>query len=95
MAWDYFRKVVNALVSIVREVIIWPTTNRDRQQISEQFSNRQGVPGMLGAIDGTHIPIVAPHDMPNSYVNRNKYHSIILQAVCTANYKFTDVYAGR
>ncbi|KAK4882540.1 hypothetical protein RN001_005859 [Aquatica leii] len=94
MAWEYLQKTVSALVSIASVVITWPLTNHKRQQIVEQFSKRQGVTCILGAIDGTHIPIVAPSAMPNSYVNRNKYHSIILQAVYTANYRFTDVYAG-
>ncbi|KAI4454307.1 hypothetical protein MML48_9g00011693 [Holotrichia oblita] len=47
------------------------------------------------AIGGTHIPITQPHLMPNSYINRNKYHSIVLQGVCSANYMFIDCFAGK
>ena len=32
-----------------------------------------------GAIDGTHIPILAPNESHADYVNRKGYHSIIMQ----------------
>ncbi|KAK9695329.1 DDE superfamily endonuclease [Popillia japonica] len=94
MAWDYFRRTVNAVVSIVQDVIQWPKLEQDRKRISLQFYPRQSFPGVIGAIDGTHIPIVAPSHMQNLYINRNKYHSIILQGICSADYKFIDCYVG-
>ncbi|KAB0802633.1 hypothetical protein PPYR_04819 [Photinus pyralis] len=81
-AWCYFRKV-------------WPKNESQRQCFSTEFRKRQGFPNVIGAIDGTHIPIVAPHNMANSYINRNKYYSIVLQGVCNARYKFIDCYAGK
>ncbi|XP_031331847.1 putative nuclease HARBI1 [Photinus pyralis] len=59
-----------------------------------QFSKRAGFPGVLGAVDGTHIPITALSQDQGSYCNRHHYHSIILQGVCDANYMSTDVFAG-
>ncbi|KAB0794568.1 hypothetical protein PPYR_01647 [Photinus pyralis] len=93
-AWCYFRKVVDTLVSIASDVIQWPKNESQRQCFSTEFRKRQGFPNVIGAIDGTHIPIVAPHNMANSYINRNKYYSIVLQGVCNARYKFIDCYAG-
>lgn len=49
---------------------------------------------MVGAIDGSHIPIVAPKNNHASYVNRKGYHSILLQAVCDDKKMFIDCYAG-
>ncbi|KAK5648192.1 hypothetical protein RI129_003084 [Pyrocoelia pectoralis] len=66
----------------------------DAINIVTEFHDRCGFPGVLGAIDGTHIPIATPTYMQNSYINRNKYHSIVLQGVCTARYKFIDCYTG-
>ena len=36
----------------------------------------------FGCIDGTHIRIQAPSEDEKSYVNRKKYHSINVMAVC-------------
>lgn len=50
--------------------------------------------GVVGAIDGSHIPIIAPKTNHASYVNRKGYHSILLQAVCDDKKFFIDCYAG-
>ena len=44
-----------------------------------------------GAIDGTHIPILAPNESHADYVNRKGYHSIIMQAVVDHNHLYRDV----
>jgi hypothetical protein len=49
--------------------------------------------GIIGAIDGTHIAIKSALHQ-NSYINRNGYHSILLQGVCDTNLKFIDCYTG-
>jgi hypothetical protein len=50
--------------------------------------------GIIGSIDGSHIPILAPKRYPNSYVNRKHYYSVLLQGVCDDKMLFVDVYAG-
>ena len=47
-----------------------------------------------GAIDGTHIPIIAPVVDHADYVNRKGYHSIVMQAVVHSKYLFRDVVVG-
>lgn len=37
---------------------------------------------------------MAPHENPNSYVNRKSFHSVLLQAICDHRLLFTDAYAG-
>ena len=39
-------------------------------------------PCIIGCIDCTHIRIQAPHLNENFYVNRKRYHSINVQAIC-------------
>ena len=46
------------------------------------------------AIDGTHIPIIAPVADHADYVNRKGYHSIVMQAVVDSKYLFRDVVVG-
>ncbi|XP_063813276.1 uncharacterized protein LOC135051001 [Pseudophryne corroboree] len=55
---------------------------------------KRGYPQCAGAIDGTHIPIIAPRDNPADYYNRKGWHSIVLQAVVDHKYCFTDVFIG-
>lgn len=50
--------------------------------------------GVIGAIDGCHIRILPPKQFPNSYYNRKKFHSVLLQGVCNRDNLFIDVYAG-
>jgi hypothetical protein len=41
-----------------------------------------GMPGVVGAIDGTYIP--GPSDHRSSYINRKGYPSMQLQVVCNS-----------
>ena len=43
------------------------------------FRVDHGFPQCVGAVDGTHIPIVSPRECPADYYNRKGWHSIILQ----------------
>ena len=55
-------------------------------QIINDYEQRWGFPMCAGAIDGTHIPIMAPSECHAEYVNRKGYHSIIMQAVVDCKY---------
>ena len=50
-----------------------------------------GIPNVLGAIDGTLIPIKRPEIYEHLYVCRQGYHAINVQAVCDSRLEFTDV----
>lgn len=50
-----------------------------------------GFPGVIGAIDGCHIGIKAPHVAPEKYLNRKQFFSMILQAVANSDLCFTHV----
>lgn len=54
-----------------------------------------GFPGVLGCIDGTHIPVRCPvGKIRSTYVNRHDQTSILLQGICNAHKKFIDVCTG-
>ena len=61
--------------------------------MKRSFFSVAGFPGVLGCVDGTHIPIIAPSVDEYAYVNRKNFHSINVQAVCDYNMIFTDVVA--
>lgn len=72
------RRVINALCFHLHTFIKWPSIEEARSTW-ELIKNRYGFPKVIGAIDGTHIRIVAPKMNPESYINRKGYYSIQLQ----------------
>jgi hypothetical protein len=52
--------------------------------------------GVIGVVDGSHIPIIQPHkdQSPLDYYNRKKFNSIVLQGIVDSSYRFIDVYCG-
>ena len=59
-AFNTVKRVSQALVdNYVGEFIKWPTGNR-YEDVMAGFEEKHGIPGVVGAIDGTHIPIKAP-----------------------------------
>ena len=66
------------------ELIEWPTGQKLIDTISV-FERMKGFLGVVGAIDGTHIPIKAPKENPNDYNYCKFFHFIQLQAVCDAD----------
>lgn len=89
-----FRRICSAIVSnLVNRFIRFPTGN-GIQQVCEGFQKLAGIPRVLGAVDGCHIPIKAPSKFPENYVNRKKFHSVVLQGICDHNLMFLDVYCG-
>ena len=63
----------------------------DLKEIIEGIECCWNFPQVVGAFDGTHIPIARPSQNQSDYHNRKGYHSIIMQAV--VNYRL-DVWIG-
>lgn len=78
------RRVVLAINhTFVSTIICWPNSLIARQNISEDFYQYSGLPCVAGAIDGTHIPIRAPKEREDQFVNRKQFHSINAMMVST------------
>ncbi|KAK6168872.1 hypothetical protein SNE40_020041 [Patella caerulea] len=58
------------------------------------FEQKWGFPNCVGAIDGYHVPIIAPKHDHTDYYNRKGWYSILLQAVVDSNYLFRDTCIG-
>ena len=82
------------LCSLKKKFIFLPHDENVKNTIIGDFYTASNFPNVLGVIDGTHIRIVAPCEHPQVYVNREKFHSIILQGICAHNLQFLHVVAG-
>ncbi|XP_023213243.1 putative nuclease HARBI1 [Centruroides sculpturatus] len=91
--YSYLNKVCTELVKMASDVIKWPKLE-EYAYLTRKFKNIACFPGIIGAIDGCHIPIKAPSEAAEKYVNWKNFHSVILQAVCNHNLVFTDCYYG-
>ncbi|XP_067234036.1 uncharacterized protein [Chanodichthys erythropterus] len=78
---------------MMREYIKLPESE-ELQTILLGFKNRWGFPQCAGAIDGSHIPIIAPPENHSDYFNRKGWHSVILQAVVDHKYCLSNINIG-
>ncbi|XP_011858748.1 PREDICTED: putative nuclease HARBI1, partial [Vollenhovia emeryi] len=92
-AWRAVRRVVKALCKHRNYFIRWPN-QRDTDETNQRLRMQYGFPGVIGALDGTHICIPTPARDAQSYINRKGRHSIQLQVVCNDKLQFLHCYAG-
>lgn len=71
-----------------------PSTSEDWQSVANNFQLKWNFPKYLGAIDGKHVLIQAPHNSGSYYFNYKKQHSVVLMAIVDATYKFLIVTVG-
>ena len=53
--------------------------------MEQRFEEKWGFPGVLGAIDGSDIPVKGPWKNPEQYINRKGPQSLQLQVICDAD----------
>ena len=88
------RRLSVALVENYNETYIkWPKEEK-LEEVMNQFEAKKGFPGVIDAIDGCHIPIKAPRENANEYINRKRFHSVNLQAVTDPDLLITDAFCG-
>ena len=78
---------------LLAKFISWPSPSiMDRY--AQEFEELQGIPYVVGAVDGSHIPIIAPRLHAPDYYNRKGFHSVLLQGVVSAKCLFWDFDIG-
>ncbi|GAA6087254.1 putative nuclease HARBI1 [Tachysurus ichikawai] len=68
------QQVVSAIVLILKPNLIKIPTGNNLRNVVNGFRDRWGFPQCAGAIDGTHVPIIAPHVNKSDYYNRKGYY---------------------
>lgn len=89
-------RVINSTIAAlttpnIRQFIDFPSDLQTIQQKQAAFIRNAGFPGDVGAIDDTHVHIIAPTVNEEAYVNNKGFHSINVQVGFDANYKILDL----
>ena len=92
-------KIVLETCEVIVKVLLpkfvkFPSSELAIKEIVDGFENIWGFPQAVGAIDGTHIPILKPVDSPSDYYNRKSFYSIIIQGVVDFRGRFMDINVG-
>jgi nuclease HARBI1 len=83
-------KVVHEINALRHDYIRFPD---DLASVKQQFFSYGNMPGVVGCVDGTHIPIRRPSSNPEAEVFRCRkgFFSINTQVVAGPDYKFYNV----
>ncbi|XP_071580016.1 putative nuclease HARBI1 [Temnothorax nylanderi] len=83
-----------ALWEILSPLVLVQCNESAWKAISHDFNEKWHFPHCIRAIDGKHVIIQSPEKSGSAYFNYKKTHSIVLLAMCDANYLFTYVDIG-
>ncbi|KAI4466824.1 nucleotidase-related [Holotrichia oblita] len=88
--------ITNAIVeNLLQTWIVFPQTEQERNNVKQGFLEKFDFPGVIGAIDCTHVAIIAP---PMDYLihpgiafyNRKGFYSINVQLICDSNLRILN-----
>ncbi|CAH1972426.1 unnamed protein product [Acanthoscelides obtectus] len=100
-----YRLGQTTLSTIIKEVcaVIWdklqtclslPASASDWIKTADDFEKHSNFPHCLGSIDGKHIRLIQPADSGSLCYNYKHFFSMVLLAVCDANYNFMYIDVG-
>ncbi|KAJ3581651.1 hypothetical protein NHX12_019472 [Muraenolepis orangiensis] len=92
--YNCVREFCDAVVVVLLPLHITMPDAGKLEEMATFFNNRWRAPQCVGAIDGSHIPVIAPEVCAPDYYNRKGWHSIVLQAVVDGKGMFWDVCVG-
>lgn len=88
------RRVTRAIALLSREEVVFPDTAAERAATMRDFHELANFPGVVGAIDCTHVAIQSPGgENGELYRNRKGYFSLNVQAVVNSKLLFQNIVA--
>lgn len=91
---NVIRETCNQLWLCLKNVVLRQPTQQQWLKIANDFEQQWQFPNCIGALDGKHVVILAPPHSGSSFYNYKGAHSIVLMAICDANYRFVLVDVG-
>lgn len=88
------RKVSKVIWDTLREECFPALTEEKWREIADGFQRLCQFPNCIGAIDGKHVRIRKPKMSGSLYHNYKNYFSVVLLALCDANYTFIYIDVG-
>ena len=85
---------VQALCQLKDEFIKFPNTTAAVREKIEGFKEKSDFPNVVGAIDGSHIPIKAPMINHEDYFNRKRYYIFVVQGIVDVSGAYLSVSTG-
>ena len=79
------KEVCHAISSHLSKIFIKFPIGNSLQEVVDGYRTKFGFPNCIGAVDGCHIPIIAPREDYQDYYNRKGWYSIILQGTVIIN----------
>ena len=93
-ACDSVRKLLRFMTDhLLEKLITWPSEVQ-QQESMDKFEDSKRFPGVIGMIDGSHIPIIKPKERGVDYYNRKDQYSVVLQGGVKHDMQFIDVHTG-
>jgi len=87
-------RVTAAVCKLRAKYVKFPGTSQERRDVMSIFYAASGMPGVIGAVDGTHIPVQSPGgNDAEIYRNRKGYFSLNVQLICDQSGYLMDVVA--
>lgn len=87
-------RVTAAIARLRAKYVRFPATAQEKCRVMNEFYKGSGMPGVIGAIDCTHVPIQSPGGEDGEiYRNRKGYFSINVQLICDKTGYISDIVA--
>lgn len=93
-AGEIFLETCEVIAKVLFPKYVKFPNNEGLREVVNGYKTKWGFPQVVGAIDGTHIPIVRPKDSAADYYNRKGFYSIIVQGTVDYRGIFLDAYIG-
>ena len=84
------RKCCEAIRVLLKPLVFVKLTRQRIEAMALEFEEVRGIPYIIGAVDGSHIPIIAPEVDPGFYYCRKGFYSALLQGIVDCKCLFWD-----
>ena len=87
--------VFNGIFKLMPLYIKFPHEAQRQVEVMQGFSSISNMPGVIGAIDCTHVRIKAPSGDAFAYINRKNFNSVNVQLISDAKCVLSNIVALR